>query len=90
MRRNWFTSVLASGAVLALLLVFTTAPAPAQTETGQIAGTVVDPSGAVVPNAKVTLTAVATGVKRTAETNTAGLYVFPSLVPGEYEVKVEA
>lgn len=75
---------------MAALLVMAAAPLLAQTETGQITGTVLDPSGAVVPNAKVTLTGVATGVKRTSATNSAGIYLFPSLVPGDYTVTVEA
>ncbi len=57
---------------------------------GEIAGEVKDSSGAVVPNATVTVTNTATNAARTATTNQAGLYTFPGLVPGMYSVKVEA
>lgn len=62
----------------------------AQTETGTITGTVLDASGAVVPNANVEAKNVATGVARTTTTSTAGLYVVPNLAPGDYEVTVSA
>jgi hypothetical protein len=55
---------------------------------GQITGEVRDPSGALVPGANVTVTNAATQVARTTETNTAGLYSFPDLTPGIYNVKV--
>ena len=55
---------------------------------GQITGEVRDPSGALVPNASVTVTNTATNVARSTETNSAGLYSFPDLSPGVYDVKV--
>jgi hypothetical protein len=55
---------------------------------GQIAGEVSDPSGAAVPNAAVTVTNTATNVTRSTETNSAGLYSFPDLTPGMYNVRV--
>ncbi|MCL6506107.1 MAG: carboxypeptidase regulatory-like domain-containing protein, partial [Bryobacteraceae bacterium] len=71
-------------------LVLTALPLAGQVETGQIVGTVTDPTGAVVPNAKVTVRAQATQVTRSATTNEAGLYTFTNLLPGDYEVTVEA
>lgn len=62
----------------------------AQTETGQISGTVTDPTGAVVPTAKVTATFVATNSIRTTQTSSSGAYVLTNLLPGDYQVKVEA
>ncbi len=56
---------------------------------GEISGTVVDPSGAGVPNSTVTLTNTATNASRTEQTNEQGLYTFPSVPPGTYTVKVE-
>ncbi len=56
---------------------------------GTITGVVRDPSSAVVPNAKVTVTNTATNAVRNSTTNTEGLYSFPALVPGPYEVRVE-
>jgi len=55
---------------------------------GQITGEVRDPSAATVPNASVTVTNTATNVARSTETNTAGIYSFPDLSPGTYDVKV--
>src|SRR5262245_40656541 len=57
---------------------------------GGISGTISDPQGAVIPGAEVTATAVGTGLTRTTLANDQGLYVIPSLRPGEYSVKVEA
>lgn len=57
---------------------------------GSIAGTVNDPTGAVVPAAKVTAINVQTGVSQEVETNASGVYVFPSLPAAEYRVTVEA
>src|SRR5271156_2145633 len=44
-----------------------------------LTGTITDPSGAVVPNANVTVTSVETGKQRATTSNGAGLYDFPSL-----------
>jgi hypothetical protein len=60
----------------------------AQASTGAINGTVRDTSAAVVPNATVTLANVATGVKRTTETNSVGNYGFVDIHPGSYELTV--
>ncbi len=62
----------------------------AQTGNGSIVGTVRDASGAVVPTAQVTLTHTATAETFSATTNGAGLYVFPSLVAGSYEILISA
>jgi hypothetical protein len=75
----------------ALLLAFAfnfLASVYAQTQ-GEITGQVTDSSGAVMVGVKVTVTNVATGVSRPVSTNDAGVYGFPSLVPGVYSVKAE-
>jgi hypothetical protein len=56
---------------------------------GDITGQVADPSGAGVPNSVVTLTNTATNAVRQANTNDQGLYSFPSVPPGTYNLKVE-
>jgi hypothetical protein len=58
--------------------------------TATLTGRVEDPQGAVIANAKVTATNVATGTSHTANTTGAGLYTIPDLVPGAYDVKAEA
>ena len=57
---------------------------------GTITGVATDPTGAVVPNARVTVTNTATNASRNTVTNSEGIYAFPSLVPGPYEVRIEA
>ncbi|HEX8183427.1 MAG TPA: carboxypeptidase regulatory-like domain-containing protein, partial [Blastocatellia bacterium] len=62
----------------------------AQAVYGSISGTVTDPSGAVVPGATVTITSVGRQTSDIVTTNESGLYVKERLIPGNYEVKVEA
>ncbi|MBI3471185.1 MAG: TonB-dependent receptor [Candidatus Solibacter usitatus] len=80
--RQRFVSLL----VLALLV---TPAAVAQTPTGAIEGVVTDPSGAVVPGAKVTVTEPATNRAIRMTTNDSGIYSARNLLPGVYSVKVE-
>src|SRR5262249_43453845 len=63
--------------------------AQAQLGTGAIAGIVLDASEAAVPDAKVTVTNVATGVSRTVETSRAGQFSAPVLPPGMYQIAIE-
>ncbi len=58
--------------------------------TGQLSGTVVDSSGGVVAGATVTLTQATTGFSQTASTNESGLYLFPALQAGTYQLRVAA
>ena len=62
--------------------------AQGQTSRGTVSGTVTDPSGAVVAGASVVLTQTATGVRRSAATNEAGIYRFDAVDLGVYELKV--
>ena len=55
---------------------------------GTITGSVMDPSGAVVPKAAVALRNTDTGIERKTETSDAGIYVATFLPPGRYEVRV--
>jgi Carboxypeptidase regulatory-like domain len=81
-----------SGLTLALALAFLRVPtASAQSlTTGAIAGTVTDPSGAVVPNATVTVTNTDNGALRNTNSGADGTYTVPLLNPGNYDVKVTA
>jgi len=54
---------------------------------GTITGEVKDQSGALVPNATISVTNKATSVTRNTASNTAGIYIFPDLIPGKYQVK---
>ena len=76
---------------MALVQVVGVSPAAGQTAaTGQIVGTITDPSKAAVASATVTVTNEATGVARTVKTTAEGDYVVPLLPPGTYSVTVEA
>jgi len=57
---------------------------------GAITGTVADPSGAVIPGAKITATRVETGVSQFTVASGAGTYTIPRLVVGTYNVTAEA
>ena len=59
-----------------------------QTPTGSISGTVIDETGAVVPGAEVIITNKATGAARTVTTASDGTYNAPSLLAGQYELRV--
>jgi hypothetical protein len=58
-------------------------------QNSQITGRVSDPSGAVIPQARVTVTNEGTGVKWNAVSNEVGYYTVPLLEPGSYRIRVE-
>ena len=58
--------------------------------TGSITGTVTDPTGAVIPGATVVALNVESGVKNSTETNTQGVFSFPALPVGHYNVRIQA
>jgi outer membrane receptor protein involved in Fe transport len=62
----------------------------AQRTTGTLRGQILDPQGAVVPSAKVTVTNQATGVDTPIAASSSGVFDAPSLIPGKYTVTVEA
>jgi hypothetical protein len=62
----------------------------AQSNSGNIQGTVTDPSGASLSGANVTSLNLDTGISAATVTNEAGLYSLPNLPPGRYSVTVEA
>jgi hypothetical protein len=75
--------------ILIALCIFVAGAAFGQASagTGSISGAVTDPSGAVVPQASVTVRNVDTNVARTLQSNEAGRYEVVALQPGAYEVK---
>ena len=84
MKRNFAHTLL-----LLLFMAFSLNVA-AQTETGQITGSVKDPNGAVIPGATVSVKSVETGAERTATSNGEGSYTVTNLQPGLYDVTVQA
>jgi Carboxypeptidase regulatory-like domain len=59
-------------------------------QTAQVTGTVADPTGSVMPAAKITATNIDTGVSRSSVTNDAGNYLITALLPGKYRIVAEA
>ncbi len=82
MRKQWLV-------LAASLLVMTAVPAFAQRITATIRGTVLDPQGAVVAGAKVTVKNEDTGLTRTSSSNKDGNYSFAELPVGSYRIDVE-
>ncbi|HKS11158.1 MAG TPA: TonB-dependent receptor, partial [Pyrinomonadaceae bacterium] len=77
--------------VIFLLVACLYAPVFAQQAArATLTGLVTDPNGAAVPGVKITATLESAGVRRETISNDQGLYVLTDLVPGEYELKVEA
>jgi hypothetical protein len=75
-------------ALLCLLACFIPS-ALAQTETGTIRGSVIDPAGAVVPKSTVRLIDVDRGSQTEVATGSGGFYTFASVRPGHYHIEVE-
>jgi hypothetical protein len=57
--------------------------------TGALGGRITDASGAIMPGASVVLRNLATGTQQSCETNRAGIYRFPVLMPGTYSVTAD-
>src|SRR5438552_15870524 len=75
--------------LIVLCMLARSAPTRAQ-GFGKIVGTVSDPSGAVIPNAKLTATEAGKGFSRTASTDSDGYFVLDSLRPAQYDLTIEA
>ena len=82
---KFVTSLLASAVALILC-----ASAWSQGNLGRIVGTVTDQNGGAVVGAMVTVIDVARGVSKNLVTDSGGEYVAPALIPGQYEVTVQA
>ncbi len=82
------TRLLKTVGSVAFLLTTFIIPAIAQSNKGEIKGTVRDQSGAIVQNAQVTVTNSGTGAARTVSTGDDGTYYVPLLDPGIYRVEV--
>jgi hypothetical protein len=85
--RFWFVFILCIS-----FTTFSLLPARAQSTvaTGSIQGTVTDPNGAVVPGAAITITNKATGQASKTTSSGSGTYASGALIPGEYEIRIEA
>ncbi|MGH9356303.1 MAG: carboxypeptidase regulatory-like domain-containing protein, partial [Terriglobia bacterium] len=70
------------------VLAFIPCRVGAQVSGGDVSGTISGPSGAALPNARVSLTNVGTGFTRSARSDERGFYTIPNLAPGNYEMTV--
>jgi hypothetical protein len=75
---------------ISLLALFIPAALFAQEFRGTISGSVTDPTGASIPAAKVTVTEEHTGTRIPTVSDSAGQYTAPFLLPGDYDIAVEA
>jgi len=82
-------SILLAALIAACLAAFTL-PAVAQVYSGSLTGVVTDPTGAVVPGAKVTLIETDKGYEHNTTTDATGRYVIRQLPPSTYRLKVES
>ena len=84
---HWFGRTTITFLILVITLVN---PTFAQVVGGTLSGTISDPSGAGIPQAKVAIKNTATSVERIVTTNSDGFYTTPNLLPGTYQVTVSA
>src|SRR6266850_550717 len=80
--------LVSSGGALVLLFAVLAISAFAQSNKGEVKGTVKDQNGAVVQNAQVTITNTGTNAARTVSTGDDGTYDVPLLEPGTYRVEI--
>lgn len=85
---SWLSSLILVLGVLAGILTCPNLLNAQTTGLSTISGTVTDTSGAVVPQAKVKITNLATGVSRDSVTNGTGYYEAGALLPGKYKILV--
>src|SRR6266498_3252934 len=73
----------------AVCLLLSAVAASAQSATATLSGSVQDANGAVVPGTSITITNIATTLKREAATNSDGNFTVPLLPPGTYTLRAE-
>ena len=79
-----------AGVLMICVVLWSPGTLLAQSDLGKISGFVKDPSGATVPNAKVSVRSSTGGVERQTTTNESGYYVISNVPPGLYAMTVEA
>ena len=89
-RKSLCSLLLTASIVTGLAVTLCPTTTYAQAVSGEITGSVIDPTGAAIGGAQVTATNVVTGVVTTEVTNSSGLYTFSELLAGTYDVEVSA
>ncbi len=84
------SDIVATVLISVAMLLSLSSTALAQTATGGIRGVVTDPTGAALPNATITARNIATGVESRTTTTGEGAYSIPRILPGRYNITVEA
>jgi hypothetical protein len=87
--RRSLISTLISFCAVSLLVLTLCPPCRSQSSDATLGGVIEDRSGAVIPNVKVKVIDVATGITRDVTTNGDGIFSVPGLNPGKYSVHVE-
>ena len=80
--KNW-------SAIWLVVIAFACCAPSVLAQSGSFAGSVMDSTGAEVPNAKITAVNVATGISRAADTDESGTYRITNLNPGIYDVRID-
>src|SRR5215469_5971685 len=76
--------------ILAALLLCVSSVGAQSTTQGAVGGTIVDPSGSAVPNAKITVTNMHTNAESSGISDDAGRFAVPQLPPGSYVVQISS
>ena len=88
--RNRTGQIVCCGMLIAMIACLACAPLFAQVTSGTIFGTVKDPSGLYIQGASVTISNPSNGLTRKVTTSDSGEFVAPNLLPGTYNITVEA
>ena len=87
---SWFVATISFAFAMSLVVPPPSALAQVSVSTGSVSGTVTDPQGGTIPNAKVTVSNKDTGTTQTFETNSAGSFTSGGMTPGTYTIRIEA
>jgi Carboxypeptidase regulatory-like domain/TonB dependent receptor/TonB-dependent Receptor Plug Domain len=88
--RTTKTAVTFLTSVVLVVSLWLPATAHAQVVGATLSGTITDRSGAVIPQASISVKNIDTGITRTSVTSAAGFYSVPNLLPGTYEIRTSA